>query len=181
MVLVAALTAMSLAACGGGNSAETEAAARQKQQPRQRQQLRKAERPRQLKGKRETMLFYTGFIGDFGIADMGWRACQAAAEKYGYDLTLVEYGQDTSQAINSLVDALDTSHYDYVVASGWYITDTIIEMCENGEWADITFVLYDTSPLDDFSNVDNIYGISFAQNEGSFPCSCLLGTYDSDW
>ena len=123
----------------------------------------------------KTMLYYTAYIGDFGLADMGWRAAQAAEEKYGYDVTLVEYGNDNSQAVNSLIDALDTKHYDYVMAMGWYITDTVIEKSKSGEWADTTFILYDTSPSADFSGTDNIYGISFAQNEGSF----LVGVYSA--
>lgn len=118
--------------------------------------------------KPKTVLYYCAYIGDFGLGDMGWRAAQAAGEKYGYDVTLVEYGNDSSQAVNSLIDALDTKHYDYVMAMGWYISDTVIEMSRNGEWSDITFILYDTAPSTDFSGTDNIYGVSFAQNEGSF-------------
>lgn len=121
-----------------------------------------------LPGEGKSILYYCAFIGDFGLADMGHRAAKAAAEKYGYELTLVEYGQDKSQAVNSLVDALDTKHYDIVMAMGWYITDTVIEMSKNGEWSDITFILYDTAPGTDFSGTDNIYGVAFAQNEGSF-------------
>ena len=123
----------------------------------------------------KTMLYYAAYIGDFGLADMGWRAAQAAKEKYGYDVTLVEYGNDSSQAVNSLIDALDTKHYDFVMAMGWYISDTIIEKSKSGEWADTTFILYDTSPSTDFSGTDNIYGVSFAQNEGSF----LAGVYSA--
>lgn len=126
-------------------------------------------------GAGKTMLFYTAYIGDFGLADMGWRAAQAAQEKYGYDVTLVEYGNDSSQAVNSLIDALDTKHYDYVLAMGWYISDTVIEKSRSGEWADTTFILYDTAPSTDFSGTDNVYGISFAQNEGSF----LVGIYSA--
>lgn len=126
-------------------------------------------------GEGKTMLYYCAYIGDFGLADMGWRATQAAQEKYGYDVTLVEYGADSAQAVNSLVDALDTKHYDFVMAMGWYITDTIIEMSENGEWADTTFILYDSAPSTDFGDTNNIYGISFAQNEGSF----LVGVYSA--
>lgn len=106
---------------------------------------------------------------------MGWRAAQAAQEKYGYDVTLVEYGNDSSQAVNSLIDALDTKHYDYVMAMGWYISDTVIEKSKSGEWADTTFILYDTAPSTDFSGTNNIYGVSFAQNEGSF----LVGIYSA--
>ena len=123
----------------------------------------------------KTMLYYTAYIGDFGLADMGWRAAQAAQEKYGYDVTLVEYGNDSSQAVNSLIDALDTRHYDYVMAMGWYISDTVIEKSKSGEWADTTFILYDTAPSTDFSGTNNIYGVSFAQNEGSF----LVGIYSA--
>lgn len=123
----------------------------------------------------KTMLYYTAYIGDFGLADMGWRAAQAAQEKYGYDVTLVEYGNDSSQAVNSLIDALDTKHYDYVMAMGWYISDTVIEKSKSGEWADTTFILYDTAPSTDFSGTSNIYGVSFAQNEGSF----LVGIYSA--
>lgn len=123
----------------------------------------------------KTMLYYTAYIGDFGLADMGWRAAQAAQEKYGYDVTLVEYGNDSSQAVNSLIDALDTKHYDYVMAMGWYVSDTVIEKSKSGEWADTTFILYDTAPSTDFSGTNNIYGVSFAQNEGSF----LVGIYSA--
>lgn len=120
-------------------------------------------------GNGKTMLYYCQNIGDFGLNDMGWRAAQAARDKYGYDLTLVEYGADTSQAVNSLADALDTKHYDYVMAMSWYISDTIVENSKDGgEWSDITFILYDTSPTIDLTGIDNIYGVSFAQNEGSF-------------
>lgn len=119
-------------------------------------------------GDAKSMLYYGAYIGDFGLADMGWRAAQAAAEKYGYDLTLVEYGQDSSQAVNSLVDALDTKHYDYVLAMGWYISDIIVEKSKSGEWSDITFILFDTAPSLDLSETDNIYGVSFGQHEGSF-------------
>lgn len=118
--------------------------------------------------EKKSVLCYTANIGDFGLNDMGWRAAQAASEKYGYELTLVEYGADNSQAVNSLMDALETKHYDYVMAMSWYIMDTVVDMSASGEWADTTFIMYDTSPLQDMKGTDNIYGVSFAQNEGSF-------------
>ncbi len=126
-------------------------------------------------GEGKTLLYYCSNIGDFGLSDMGYRAANAAVEKYGYDLTLVEYGADTSQAVNSLVDALDTKHYDYVICMSWYISDTVIEKSKNGEWADITFIMYDTAASADLTGTNNIYGVSFAQNEGSF----LVGVYSA--
>ena len=66
------------------------------------------------------------------------------------------------------MDALETKHYDYVMAMGWYITDTVVEKSRSGEWSDMTFILYDTAPDLDLAGLDNIYGVSFGQNEGSF-------------
>ncbi len=107
---------------------------------------------------------------------MGNRAAQSAAELYGYDYTLVEYGQDSSLAINSLIDALDTKHYDVVLAASWYISDTVVEKRQpGGEWEDIKFILYDCASSMDVGEATNIYGIAFAQNEGSF----LAGVYSA--
>lgn len=169
-MVLALVMCLGLVACAGSGSNSTPAttkASTDTQSPAAEGSGKAAE------GK--TMLYYTAYIGDFGLADMGWRAAQAAQEKYGYDVTLVEYGNDSSQAVNSLIDALDTKHYDYVMAMGWYISDTVIEKSKSGEWADTTFILYDTAPSTDFSGTNNIYGVSFAQNEGSF----LVGIYSA--
>lgn len=169
-MVLALVMCLGLVACAGSGSNSTPAttkASTDTQAPAAEGSSKAAE------GK--TMLYYTAYIGDFGLADMGWRAAQAAQEKYGYDVTLVEYGNDSSQAVNSLIDALDTKHYDYVMAMGWYISDTVIEKSKSGEWADTTFILYDTAPSTDFSGTNNIYGVSFAQNEGSF----LVGIYSA--
>ncbi len=154
---------LSLAACGSGKPAgDTD------RTPAPAPASDDADAPEGESEGKASVLYYTGFIGDFGLNDMGWNAANAAADKYGYDLTLVEFGSDTSQAVTSLVDALDTKHYDYVLCMSWYIGDTIIEKSRSGEWADTTFIMFDTSPDTDLSGIDNIYGIAFAQNEGSF-------------
>lgn len=164
LVLALAMCA-SLTACSGGGKTTTESTGGNTQGATASTEGKETKAP---DGGKESVLYYGAYIGDFGLNDMGWRAANAAADKYGYDLTLVEYGADSSQAVNSLVDALDTNHYDYVLAMGWYIADTIVEKSKSGEWADTTFILFDTSPLMDLSGTENIYGISFAQNEGSF-------------
>ena len=175
-IILASVMCLSLISCGNSGKKNTEP---DKKESADTKKSTDAEKPtdtgNEKKAAGKTMLYYTAYIGDFGLADMGWRAAQAAKENYGYDVTLVEYGNDSSQAVNSLIDALDTKHYDFVMAMGWYISDTIIEKSKSGEWADTTFILYDTSPATDFSGTNNIYGVSFAQNEGSF----LAGVYSA--
>ena len=167
-LIAASAILFSLAACGGGGNEETK-----QPDPTQPTGQTETQQPQGEAGKK--ILFLVAQIGDFGIGDMGHRGCKAVVEKYGYDLTLVEYGT-TDRLVATLVDALDTTKYDYVVTSAWNITDTIVEKSRNGgEWSDTTFILYDAGASDDYTGCDNIYGIAFAQNEGSF----LAGIYAS--
>lgn len=157
-LIAASAILLSLAACGGKPEESKQP------DPTQGQQT-ETQKPDEQK----TIMFYIPYIGDFGLGDMGHRAATAAAEKYNLKYTLVEYGQDNSIAVNSLVDALETTHYDYVLCMGWYVADIVVEKSkDNGEWSDITFILFDTAPSKDFTGCDNIYGVSFAQSEGSF-------------
>ncbi|MCC8103299.1 MAG: BMP family ABC transporter substrate-binding protein [Clostridiales bacterium] len=117
------------------------------------------------------LLFFTAFIGDFGLSDMGYSAAQEVCEEYGWDMTLVEYGSyDAALAVNSFYDALETTHYDYFLGPDWYISDILNDTV--AEYPDTTFILYDTG-RDTVYEGDNIYGISFAQNESSFVAAIL--------
>jgi len=121
--------------------------------------------------KKEKILFFTAFIGDFGLSDMGHRAVQAIAAKYNMDWTLVEYGAyDPALAVNSFWDALETTEYDYFFGPTWYIEDIIDEAAET--YPDTTFIHYDVGKNIVF-NAPNVYGITFAQNESSFMAALL--------
>lgn len=116
-------------------------------------------------------LFFTAFIGDFGLSDMGHRAAKEICEKYGYELTLVEYGSyDAALAVNSFWDALETTEYDVFFGPDWYISGILNDAA--AQYTDTTFILYDTGRDTEYVG-DNIYGISFAQNEGSFVAALL--------
>ncbi len=117
-------------------------------------------------GETKSMLFFTAFIGDFGLSDMGYQTARDICDEYGWDLTLVEYGSyDPALAVNSFYDAIETNHYDYFLGPDWYIADILNEAVK--EYPDTTFVLYDTGRTSEYVG-DNVYGISFACNESSF-------------
>lgn len=121
--------------------------------------------------KPKELLFFTAFIGDFGLSDMGNRATDEIAEKYGMNKTLVEYGSyDAALAVNCFWDALETKSYDYFIGPDWYISDILNDAA--AEYPNTTFILYDTGRDTDYHG-DNIYGISFAQNESSFMAAVL--------
>jgi len=121
--------------------------------------------------EKKKILFFTAFIGDFGLSDMGYRAVQELAEEFDMDWTLVEYGSyDAALAVNCFWDALETTHYDYFFGPAWYIEDIIDDAA--AEYPDTTFIHYDVGKGIEF-NAPNVYGITFAQNESSFMAAIL--------
>lgn len=122
-------------------------------------------------GEKEKILFFTAFIGDFGLSDMGYRAVQEIAVKYNMDWTLVEYGAyDPALAINSFWDALETTNYDYFFGPTWFIEDLIDEAA--AQFPETTFIHYDVGKGIEFKQ-PNVFGITFAQNESSFMAAIL--------
>lgn len=122
-------------------------------------------------GAKKKIIFFTAFIGDFGLSDMGYRAVQELAETYNMDWTLVEYGSyDAALAVNCFWDALETTHYDYFFGPAWYIEGIIDDAAK--QYPDTTFIHYDVGKGVEF-NEPNVYGITFAQNESSFMAAIL--------
>lgn len=143
-----------LYACGSGNQPAPSAAA----------SAARDEKP-------EKILFFTAFIGDFGLSDMGYQAVQRISEVYNMEYTLVEYGSyDAGLAVNSFWDALETTDYDYFFGPTWYIEELLDGAAV--EYPDTIFILYDVGREVQF-NSKNIYSISFAQNESAFVAAVL--------
>lgn len=115
---------------------------------------------------KKLLFFAIGNLGDMGINDLGWQGSQALAKKYDLQLNVVEGTNDASVRTTSLLDALETGNYDYCVTASWYIQDDLLKNMDN--YKNTKFVVYDTSPLADYSKYPNVYGISFRQDEGSF-------------
>ncbi len=155
-ILLALLMVFSLAACANNNGGDSENEGGE-------------EAPA---AEKEQMLYYCAWLGDFGLYDLGHSAAKAVADKYDMDLTVVEYGQDAAVAVNTYLDALENKHYDYVLGLGWYIDGVAEEAA--GEYPDTKFVYFDTSASVKYEH-DNIYGVSFAQNEGGF----LVAVYNA--
>ena len=163
-LLLALAMCLSLVACGGSASAEKPAAdnAGSSAAPAAKEEA---------SNEKKSIIFFTAFIGDFGLSDMGYRAVQELAAEYNMDWTLVEYGSyDAALAINCFWDALETKEYDYFFGPAWYIEGIIDEAA--AQYPNTTFVHYDVGKGVEF-NAPNVYGITFAQNESSFMAALL--------
>lgn len=150
LVLVIAMMATLIAGCSNGGSADSSAPAGESSA---------------AGGAKQTLLYYCGQIGDYGFGDMGNAVTDEVSAKYNLEKTLVEYGTDSSVAVNSYLDAIESKHYDFVVSTSWYLTDAILENAD--KYPDTTFIIYDTAPSAVFDK-PNVYGIYFGQNEGGF-------------
>ena len=162
LLLVLAMC-LSLVACGGGSAPAA------KDEPA-------ADKPAAAgndaaSAEKKSIIFFTAFIGDFGLSDMGYRAVQELAAEYNMDWTLVEYGSyDAALAVNCFWDALETKEYDYFFGPAWYIEGIIDDAA--AEYPNTTFIHYDVGKGIEF-NAPNVYGITFAQNESSFMAALL--------
>lgn len=113
-------------------------------------------------------------LGDLSFNDLGWSGCQTAAEKYGWSADVIELGSDTSTYENAFLDAVDSGNYDIVVTQSNYgLSDLCIKYAP--EYPDIKFISFDMSSTTDISGIDNLFGIAFKQNEGSFLVGALAG------
>lgn len=163
-LLLALVMCLSLAACGGsaGKTTNTDDKSTAAQ---------KTAGNDSTSADKKKILFFTAFIGDFGLSDMGYRAVQELAEEFNMDWTLVEYGSyDAALAVNCFWDALESTHYDYFFGPAWYIEDIIDDAA--AQYPDTTFIHYDVGKGIEFT-APNVYGITFAQNESSFMAAIL--------
>lgn len=113
-------------------------------------------------------------LGDLSFNDMGWEGCQAAAEKYGWTAQCIELGKDPSVYENAFLDALDSGDYDLVVTQSNYgLSDLCIQYAP--DYPEIDFIAFDMSAETDLSALDNMFGIAFKQNEGSYLAGALAG------
>ncbi len=124
--------------------------------------------------EQEKLLFFCSNLGDMGFNDLGHEGAKYIAETGNMDLTVVEAGPDSSIHVTTLFEAIESGGYDWVVTSSWYILDSLMEKFD-GDFKDVNFIIYDTNPDLDLSAYDNVVGLSFRQDEGSF----LTGVYSA--
>ena len=122
----------------------------------------------------ESIIYLCINLGDLSFNDLGWKGCQDAAAKYGWSADVIELGKDTSVYENAFLDAIDSGKYTIVVTQSNYgLSDLCIKYAP--EYKDLKFISYDMGASTDISSIDNMFGIAFKQNEGSFLVGALAG------
>ena len=162
-VALAGAMALSLTACGGGETAETKAAAKEEA---------KATEAAKEAGSSEidkTICHVVGNLGDKSFSDSAEGGMEILRSE-GWDAKTIEVGDATKSDKweDAILDCIDEG-YKYVVASATY-TDIVLKLAE--EYPENKFIIYDDS-LDEELIPENVAYILYAQNEGSYMVGML--------
>lgn len=121
-----------------------------------------------------------GTLGDKSFIDSANRGLTRAAEELDYELQIIELGYDETKWQPGLEDAAAGDDYDILVAGSFSMSDFVGEVAP--KYPDKKFWVYDAPP--DFSGetvgcsnkCENVYAVTFKQNEGSYLVGFLAGS-----
>ncbi|MEW2395356.1 BMP family ABC transporter substrate-binding protein [Streptomyces sp. NPDC046862] len=144
--------ALALTACGGSGGGDNSGAA--------------------ASGKPRIKLVINGGLGDKSFFDSAYEGLKRAEKDLGYELKVVELGSDRTKWEPGFEDAAAADDYDILAAGTFEVTDYIGELAP--QYPDKKFWLFD-APVDytgkngTCSNkCENVYSVTFKQNEGGY-------------
>ena len=155
-LFLAGAMALSLAACG--KPAEPTPAPQTSQPSAENTDPTPAPVPEE-KGK---ITYIIGFLGDKSMNDSGYVGIQTL-ESQGYEVQVIETNSQADKYADYVYDAIDGGA-DYIVTSSG-LDETVAQIAP--EYKDVKFILFDMT-ADYVPSSDNIFALSYAQNEGSF-------------
>ncbi len=124
-------------------------------------------------GESKSIIYICLNLGDLSFNDSGWQGVQEAAEKYGWEANVIELGNDTSTYENAFADAVDSGKYDFVVTQSNYGLSDLAQTYAP-QYPDMKFISFDMGASAEI-DADNMFGIAYKQNEGSFLVGALAG------
>lgn len=117
------------------------------------------------------LLFVNGVLGDKSFYDSAQRGMDRAEAELGVETRTIEAGLDETQWEAAFIDAAANEEYDIFIAGTFQMVEFLQALAP--QYPDKTFIIFDA--LVDYSTgcCDNVYSITYKQNEGSY----LAGVY----
>jgi basic membrane protein A len=115
-------------------------------------------------------LYINGTLGDKSFFDSAHRGVEKAAKDFGITTKTIE-GTYEQANWEPDITQLAEGEWDIVIAGTWQLVDYLQEIAP--KHPEKIFITYDTSVDYSKGNVDNVYSILYAQNEGSFLVGAL--------
>ncbi|MGL5328678.1 MAG: BMP family ABC transporter substrate-binding protein [Peptostreptococcaceae bacterium] len=117
-------------------------------------------------------LLVTGALGDKGFNDSANAGMKKIEEQFGdkVDVEVVEMGFDQTKFEPSLVDASE-SDADIIITGGWDMKENVENTAQL--YQDKKYIVYDTDVNYDEYNLENVYSMTYKQNEAGFLAGAL--------
>jgi basic membrane protein A len=151
-LVVAGALALTLAACGGSGGASSQASTGS--------------------GKLRIKLVVNGGLGDKSFFDSAYEGLKRAQQSLGYDLKVVELGSDRTKWEPGFEDAAATDDYDIFAAGTFDVVDYIGKLApqypKKKFWVFDAPVVYSGGNGVCSNKCENVYSVTFRQNEGSY-------------
>jgi basic membrane protein A len=119
----------------------------------------------------KVLLFINGVLGDKSFFDSAQRGVERAEAELGIQSKTIEAGLDETQWGPALTDAAANEDYDLLIV-GTYQMISFLEQIAS-EYPDKSFIIYDANVNYESGCCDNVYSVTYKQNEGSY----LAGVY----
>ena len=120
--------------------------------------------------KLRVALYINGTLGDKSFFDSAHRGVEKAAKDFGITTKTIE-GTYEQANWEPDITQLAEGEWDIVIAGTWQLVDYLQEIAP--KHPEKIFITYDTSVDYSKGNMDNVYSILYAQNEGSFLVGAL--------
>lgn len=117
----------------------------------------------------------TSQLGDKSFNDSAAAGMKKIADELGYETRIMEIGDDQTKWEPTILDLSDTGEYTAIILNGSG-TKEIVERIAP-DYPEQKYVLFDAS-IEEGSN-DNVYAISYKQNEGSYLGGVVAGLVTS--
>ena len=117
-------------------------------------------------------LLVTGALGDKGFNDSANAGAEENKKQFGdkVNVDVVEMGFDQTKFEPSLVDASE-SDADIIITGGWDMKEHVEKTAEI--YKDKKYIVYDTDVNYDEYDLDNVYSMTYKQNEAGFLAGAL--------
>ena len=117
-------------------------------------------------------LLVTGALGDKGFNDSANAGMKKIEKQFGdkVNVDVVEMGFDQTKFEPSLVDASE-SDADIIITGGWDMKEHVEKTAEI--YKDKKYIVYDTDVNYDEYDLDNVYSMTYKQNEAGFLAGAL--------
>lgn len=175
LLLAMGMTVSMLAGCGSKESSET---------PKNEASATEGEAPAgETQEKINVSLLVTGSFGDKAFNDSAQAGMNMIKEKLSdkCNVTMIEMGNDKTKFEPSLVDASE-SDADIIIMGTWDMKEILEQTAPL--YKDKKYIIFDTDVAYDEYDLENVYSMSYKQNEAGFlsgVLAALVTTSDMEY